>query len=54
MSPEWRKAVHAVDVLSRVRERLVSAGAMAEVSHFDRLSLDELDLLVLQERGVRA
>lgn len=43
--------LHSVDVAGEVRARLVAGGGVLEVAIFDRLSLDELEILVMQERG---
>lgn len=47
-----RAAVHAVDVIACVRQRLEEAGNLAGLYHLRGFSIDELDLLVRQELGM--
>lgn len=54
MSPAFRSAMHAVDVISEVRARLEAEGGIRELLSLSRFSVDELDLLVQQETGVAA
>jgi hypothetical protein len=44
--------LHAVDVITRVRERLEAQGADAELFRLRRFSSDELQILVRLELGL--
>lgn len=52
MSPEMRTALHAVEVITRVRERLEQDGALQELYQLRGFGIDELDLLVRLELGM--
>lgn len=49
MSPAFRAAVHAVDVIREVRARLEAEGGVTELYHLSRFSSCELEHLVLLE-----
>ena len=51
MSPAFRAALHAVDVIGEVRARLEAEGGVTELYHLHRFSVDELEHLVLLETG---
>lgn len=44
-------AVHAVDLIRRVAERLERGGAVRERQHLRGFSLDEIEVLVQLEAG---
>ena len=46
------EALHAVDVITRVRERLEAEGGDAELFRLRRFSSDELQILVRLELGM--
>lgn len=48
---DMARALHAVDVLAAVCQRLEAAGADEALHHFHRLSAAELELLVRLEAG---
>ena len=52
MTEEMRHALHAVDVICRVRTRLEAAGDLAALYALRRFSIDELDRLVRLELGM--
>lgn len=53
MTPALAYAIDAPKLITKIRMRLESAGALLELDQLRRLSSDELDLLVRLEREVR-
>lgn len=43
------QAIHAIDVLARIRQRLEAEGGWLELHHLARMSVDELELIVAAE-----
>ena len=54
MTEAERQALHAVDVIARIEQRLLAAGDIRGLQRLGRMSLDELDLLVMLELGMAA
>lgn len=52
MTPAMRQALHPRDTLRTIGDRLTAGGAVIEMGQLQRLSADEIDVLLRLERGL--